>query len=460
MFDLAPETLDRLVHHARRANPFVVLDLPHAWNPWVKRALASADEIVLVAAPDLASMRNAKGMMETLAPLRAGKSAPLVALTMIGAEGRPEINAKDFAAAVGAAPAAQIAFDAELFGRCETKGQMIGEGAPDSKTAITLDALAVALTGRKPRPRKRAADPAILARGADFAKSPKRGARDLKPAVNDNVLVLTRESSIGNLAAAYAAEPESAYLDKARNAAQSELDAQQKRPFRWGRLAFATAIAGFALFSFTQRDNAARVAPAPAPAQAAPPPSAPEAPAPSSQFAQALLLIGEGRMRAAVPLLHAAAQAGFAPAQHRLAQYFERGEGGSRDAALARAWTERAAANGNVAAMHDLGAYYAQGQTERDAAAAFRWFRQAAEFGVADSQYNLGVIYHEGRGAAPDLGEALFWFHVAAAQGDGEAGQRAAALAPNAPPGLAAQAQARARAFRPRTPGAEANAPA
>src|SRR5690606_37741608 len=35
MFDLAPETVEKLVQHARRANPFVVLDVPHAWNAWV-----------------------------------------------------------------------------------------------------------------------------------------------------------------------------------------------------------------------------------------------------------------------------------------------------------------------------------------------------------------------------------------------------------------------------------------
>ncbi len=461
MFDLAPETVEKLVQHARRANPFVVLDVPHAWNAWVKHTLAIADEIVLVAAPDLASMRNAKGMLETLAPLRAGKSAPLIALSMTGVPKRPEINAKDFTDAVGAAPAVQIAFDPALFGLCETRSQMIGEAEPQSKAALALDGLAADLTGRKPVMKKRAADPAILARGAgaDFAKSPKRGARDLKPAAdNDNVLVLTRETSIGSLTAAYASDPESEYLDKARTAAQAELDAQSQTRaprFHWGRVGAAAAIAGVALLGglWRAQNDAPVAAPAPAAAATAP------APAPASQYASALLLIGEARVSEALPLLRAAAEAGFAPAQHRLAQMFERGEGLTRDGALARAWTERAAANGNVRAMHDLGVYYAQGEGQTaDAAAAFRWFRQAAEFGVADSQFNLGVLYVEGRGVSPDLGEALFWFHVAAARGDNEAGARAAQLGATAPPGLAEQAMARARAFQPRTPNSAANA--
>lgn len=466
VFELAPYTVEKLIHHARRANPFVVLDVPHAWNAGVKHTLALADEIVLVAAPDLASMRNAKGMLEALCALRAGKSAPMVVLSMVGVPKRPEINAKDFAGAVGVAPAAQIAFDPLLFGVCENKHQMLGEAQAESKAAVTLDALAAALTGRKPATKKRAADPAILARdaAADFAKSPKRGARDLKPAANDNVLVLTRESSIGSLTAAYASEPEAAYLDKARNAAQAELEAGGKTRARvhWGRVGAAAAVAGFALAAGAWRAHNETPALAPAPAAATTPaPSAAPAPSPAAQYASALLLIGETKFADALPLLHSAAQAGFAPAQHRLAQLYERGEGVRRDTTLARAWTERAAANGNVRAMHDLGVYYAEGEDRPvDVSAAFRWFRQAAEFGVADSQFNLGVLYAEGRGVSPDPAEALFWFHVAAGQGDEEAQARADILAARTTPAAAAQALARARAFQARAPNPASNAPA
>ncbi|MCR6643884.1 MAG: hypothetical protein NVV62_04845 [Terricaulis sp.] len=192
--ELEPEAVEALVRCARRANPYVVLDLPHAWTPWVKQALAGADEVVLVAAPDLASLRNAKSMVETLAPLRADKSPVLCALSMTGVPKRPEISAKDFTETVGVSPAASFAFEPLLFGQCETSNQMIGEADPLSKTAAALDALATVLTGRKPNPRKRAPDAAILARDvpADFAKSPKRGLRDSAPAPSENVLVLTR----------------------------------------------------------------------------------------------------------------------------------------------------------------------------------------------------------------------------------------------------------------------------
>lgn len=451
--ELEPEAVEALVRCARRANPYVVLDLPHAWTPWVKQALAGADEVVLVAAPDLASLRNAKSMVETLAPLRADKSPVLCALSMTGVPKRPEISAKDFTETVGVSPAASFAFEPLLFGQCETSNQMIGEADPLSKTAAALDALATVLTGRKPNPRKRAPDAAILARDvpADFAKSPKRGLRDSAPAPSENVLVLTRETSVGALAAAYEGDAESEYLAKARAATQSELDASQsERPrLRWGRISLAAAAAALALLSVAWRNFEAPLTPV---AQAAAAPAPAPAPTAATRYASALLLIGERRQNEALPLLRMSAEAGHAPAQHRLAQLYA-----EADPNLARAWTERAAAGGHVRAMHDLGVYYAKDAGQAAETAAFRWFRQAAEFGVTDSQYNLGVLYAEGRGVSADPLEALFWFYLAAAGGDGEAQSAAQTLAAQAPPLAAEQARARALAFSPRTPNPDAN---
>jgi pilus assembly protein CpaE len=34
--------------------------VPHVWTPWVRQTLLAADDIVIVATPDLGSLRNAK----------------------------------------------------------------------------------------------------------------------------------------------------------------------------------------------------------------------------------------------------------------------------------------------------------------------------------------------------------------------------------------------------------------
>jgi localization factor PodJL len=128
----------------------------------------------------------------------------------------------------------------------------------------------------------------------------------------------------------------------------------------------------------------------------------------TAQYQLALQHLGGGRTQEGVTLLRRAADRGFAMAQYRLAKLYERGEGVTTDLALARQWTERAAAAGNRRAMHDLGVYFARGEgAPLDEAAAFRWFRQAAELGVADSQYNLGVLYQQGRGVNASASEAL-----------------------------------------------------
>lgn len=178
----------------------------------------------------------------------------------------------------------------------------------------------------------------------------------------------------------------------------------------------------------------------------------------TAQYELALQRLAGGRTQEGVTMLRRAADRGFAMAQYRLAKLYERGEGVQTDLAVARQWTERAAASGNRRAMHDLGVYFARGEgAPLDEAAAFRWFRQAAELGVADSQYNLGVLYQQGRGVNASASEALFWFLVAARQGDQDAGARATALEAQLQQNQIEQARARAQAFRPRAASAVAN---
>ena len=55
--------------------PCVVLDVPHQWTGWTKRALIAADDIVIVAAPDLANLRNAKNLFDLLKASRAERRA-------------------------------------------------------------------------------------------------------------------------------------------------------------------------------------------------------------------------------------------------------------------------------------------------------------------------------------------------------------------------------------------------
>ena len=75
-YDAGPDAYESVLEAVRQTTPCVIVDVPHVWAPWVKVTLIGADEIVLVATPDLASLRNAKSMMELLKHNRANDAPP------------------------------------------------------------------------------------------------------------------------------------------------------------------------------------------------------------------------------------------------------------------------------------------------------------------------------------------------------------------------------------------------
>ena len=149
-FELDPTAYETVIQRVRKASPFVVLDLPHVWTSWIKQTLYSADDVLIVASPDLASLRNTKNIMDLLKATRPYDTPPSVVLNMTGVPKRPEIPFKEFSEALGAEPIASFAFDPALFGMAANNGQMIGEVQPMSKQSMGIDGLAASLTGRKP----------------------------------------------------------------------------------------------------------------------------------------------------------------------------------------------------------------------------------------------------------------------------------------------------------------------
>ncbi|MFL5049950.1 MAG: CpaE family protein [Xanthobacteraceae bacterium] len=153
--DLTESALDGLIDILRGMIPNIVLDVPHLWTAWAKRMLISADEIAIVAAPELASLRNAKNLFELLRQSRPNDRKPKVILNQVGVPKRPEISAAEFAKALGTELAAILPFDAQLFGTAANNGQMIAEVQPSGKAAETFADLAAAITGRAEPKRSR-----------------------------------------------------------------------------------------------------------------------------------------------------------------------------------------------------------------------------------------------------------------------------------------------------------------
>jgi pilus assembly protein CpaE len=165
-YDFAETAFDHLVDILRSTTPNIVLDIPHLWSGWTRRMLIGADEVVIVAAPDLSNLRNAKSLLDTLRAARTNDAKPRLVLNMVGMMKRPEISVADFAKAVDVEPAAIISHDAKLFGTAANNGQMIGEIEGNHKIAETFNDLARLVSGRpalQPRAKRNLLEP-LMAR--------------------------------------------------------------------------------------------------------------------------------------------------------------------------------------------------------------------------------------------------------------------------------------------------------
>ena len=155
VYDFGTEAFDSIIETLRASVPCVVLDVPHVWCGWTRRLLIGADDILLVAGPDLANLRNAKNMIDLLRTARPNDRAPLYCLNQVGMPKRPEITPADFAKALEDQPVAVIPFDPQLFGTAANNGQMIAEVAAAHKTTEMFRHIAQLLTGRAESKRSR-----------------------------------------------------------------------------------------------------------------------------------------------------------------------------------------------------------------------------------------------------------------------------------------------------------------
>ena len=154
-YDISADAFEEVTQKIRGAAPFVVLDLPHVWTAWKRRILLSSDDLVIVATPDLASLRNAKNLVDLVRRARPNDAAPRLILNQVGVPGRPEIPVKDFGEALDLVPALVLPFEPKLFGQAANNGQMLAEVAPRGKTTEALAELAQQISRREaPAPQK------------------------------------------------------------------------------------------------------------------------------------------------------------------------------------------------------------------------------------------------------------------------------------------------------------------
>ncbi|MET3898782.1 pilus assembly protein CpaE [Devosia sp. UYZn731] len=148
-YDFEERDFEQIVELSQTAIPVVVLDIPHAWNSWIRHTLATIDEVVIVAEPDLANLRNAKNLADTIKALRPAETAPNLIINKFGLPRRPEISANEFASSIECRLLGTIPFDAALFGTAANNGQMIAEVSANNKINDIYRAVGLHVTGRQ-----------------------------------------------------------------------------------------------------------------------------------------------------------------------------------------------------------------------------------------------------------------------------------------------------------------------
>jgi pilus assembly protein CpaE len=146
-FTIEAHAVDTVLNAVRHSVPCVIVDVPNTWAPWVKYTLLHADDVIITATPELASLRNTKAMVDLLKQQRPNDRPPRLVLNQVGVPKRPEIPPADFGKAIGIEPSIIVPHDPQSFGAAQSNGQMLFEVAPKSKAAEVVGMLAKALAG-------------------------------------------------------------------------------------------------------------------------------------------------------------------------------------------------------------------------------------------------------------------------------------------------------------------------
>lgn len=107
-------------------------------------------------------------------------------------------------------------------------------------------------------------------------------------------------------------------------------------------------------------------------------------------------------------------------AAHDLALVYEYGRHGvDNDIFAAAKWLEKAATDGHIEAMAELGLCYELGcGVEQSDTIALDWYMKAANAGHITSKFSVAECFEEARGVPQSDEEACLWYYKAAIEGD------------------------------------------
>lgn len=154
----APNLLDRdyaiddqafetVIDVVRGSAPTIIVDVPHIWTSWSKRLLQTADEIVITAAPDLASFRNTKNLVDIVSSARPNDSAPILVLNQFDPK-VSSVQSEQYVEHVGLKPVVTFGWEPQIFHAAATNASPIVQVGPKTKAAAALRELSARVLGR------------------------------------------------------------------------------------------------------------------------------------------------------------------------------------------------------------------------------------------------------------------------------------------------------------------------
>lgn len=134
----APDGVEKLINRVMQKNPVVVMDLSNANRSVQRRMLERAAGIVIVTAPLLPALRNARMLIGELKLLKAGLQGVSLVVNMKGLSGGEEIPPKDIQVALDMEPMAYIPYMPKVFVASEAEGHPAAKSKDISKVMENL----------------------------------------------------------------------------------------------------------------------------------------------------------------------------------------------------------------------------------------------------------------------------------------------------------------------------------
>ncbi len=148
-FDVPPSAFDDVMDSLRALTPLTIIDLPHQWSGWVQRVVAACDDVVVIAEPELSSLKNTKQIIEQTSRMRSHDRPVALVLNKTNCPKRPEIPAEEFIKSFESCPHFTLPFDAALFGTAANNGQMLPEVGAGGVIEKPLTELTRLIAGRQ-----------------------------------------------------------------------------------------------------------------------------------------------------------------------------------------------------------------------------------------------------------------------------------------------------------------------